>query len=372
MAKEKAAISATFATLGKPPKVSLMTRLNVRLSHTEQLLLTKYLSVLLQSGLAIDDAIDILLQQGKGPLKTILTRLREAVRSGRTLASGLQEFPHVFSSVYVNLIAAGEASGTLQKNLEHLANQMQKEHELRQKIRGALMYPTIVFLMAIGISTGIVVFVLPNITSLFASLGVPLPWTTKALLWLANLFQFHGSLIGLGLIAATIGFAVIRQIAFFHPVLHWCVLHFPVVGKISRNTNLARITRLFGTLLQSGMPISDALPVTISVVKNIHYRRLFTTLLDDIGKGQTIAHAFESQHYLVPPIASRLIRVGEETGTLGDMLLYLSGFYEQEVDDATKNATTLLEPLMIVGIGLMVAVLAFSIISPIYKVVGSI
>lgn len=353
-------------------KTGLWTRLSVRLSQTEKLLLTKYLSVLLLSGLPIDEAIDILSQQAKGPLKQILKTLHDAVRSGNTLTSGLEQYPHVFSNVFTSLVAAGESSGMLQKNLDHLATQMQKEHELRKKITGALMYPSIVMMSAIVISVGIVVFVLPNITSLFASLNVPLPWTTEVLLWVAKLFSEHGFLLALGAIGSVIALLVIRSIRALHPITHWLALHFPVVGSIVRNTNLARITRLLGTLLQSGMPISTALSVTISIIKNARYRKLFSNLLTMLGQGRTIAHGLSGADYLVPPIALRLIRVGEETGTLGDMLIYLSNFYEQEVDDATKNATTLLEPIMIIFIGVMVGVLAFSIISPIYSVVGAI
>lgn len=375
--KRATAAATPAAATTTPPSsprrsIGLWTRISVRLSQTEKLLLTKYLSVLLLSGLPIDEAIDILLQQAKGPLKQILQTLHDAVRSGNTLTSGLQQYPHVFSNVFTSLVEAGESSGMLQKNLEHLALQMQKEHELRKKITGALMYPSIVMMSALVISVGIVVFVLPNITSLFASLNVPLPWTTRVLLWVAKLFSEHGFLLAVGAAASVVALMIIRSIRAFHPVTHWILLHVPVIGSIVRNTNLARITRLLGTLLQSGMPISTALTVTISIIKNVRYRKLFSNLLVMLSQGRTIAHGLANADYLVPPIALRLIRVGEETGTLGDMLIYLSNFYEQEVDDATKNATTLLEPLMIIFIGLMVGVLAFSIISPIYSVVGSI
>lgn len=375
--KRATAAATPAAATTTPPSsprrsIGLWTRISVRLSQTEKLLLTKYLSVLLLSGLPIDEAIDILLQQAKGPLKQILQTLHDAVRSGNTLTSGLQQYPHVFSNVFTSLVEAGESSGMLQKNLEHLALQMQKEHELRKKITGALMYPSIVMMSALVISVGIVVFVLPNITSLFASLNVPLPWTTRVLLWVAKLFSEHGFLLAVGAAASVVALMIIRSIRAFHPVTHWILLHVPVIGSIVRNTNLARITRLLGTLLQSGMPISTALTVTISIIKNVRYRKLFSNLLVMLSQGRTIAHGLANADYLVPPIALRLIRVGEETGTLGDMLIYLSNFYEQEVDDATKNATTLLEPLMIIFIGLMVGVLAFSIISPIYSAVGSI
>ncbi|MFA5945310.1 MAG: type II secretion system F family protein [Patescibacteria group bacterium] len=354
------------------PTVSLYTKLSVQLSHTEQLLLTKYLAVLLNSGLPIDDAIDILSNQSKGSLKKILTSLRESVRAGKTLADGLEKFPHVFSSTFINLIRAGENSGTLQGNLQQLADQMQKEHDLRVKIRSAMMYPSIVFMSAITVCTGIVVFVLPNITALFKSLNVPLPWTTKFLLWIAYVTQHYGILIALGAVSAVIVFLLIRNLSFVKPVTHFLTLRIPILGKIVRNTNLARVTRLLGTLLNTGMPLNEALPITISVLKNHYYKKLFTKMQTTVSEGQTITVALTGNDYLIPPIALRLIRVGEETGTLGDMLLYLANFYEQEIDEATKNVATLIEPVMIVGIGLMVAILAFSIITPIYQVVGSI
>jgi type II secretory pathway component PulF len=351
---------------------SLWERLTIRLSHTEQLLLTKYLSVLLRSGLPIDDALDLLMQQAKGSLKKVLTNLKIIVTSGKTLADGLELYPQIFSSVYVNLIRAGEASGQLQQNFEQLSVQMQKEHELRQKIQGAMMYPAIVLISALGVSVGIIVFVLPNITKLFASLNVELPVTTKALLWISVVVNEHGILIALGGVCLVIGWLFARTLAPVKPITHWITLHFPVIGTIARNTNLARISRLLGTLLITGMPITAALPVTISVLNNVYYRKLFTRVQDVLAKGGTIAMALQPSPRLVPPLAVRLIRVGEETGTLGDMLLYLASFYEQEVDESTKNAATLLEPLMIVMIGIMVGTLAFSIITPIYKVIGSI
>ncbi len=363
---------AVLAPVPPKTKLSFFKRLSVRLSLSERLLFTKYLAVLLNSGLPIDEALDILVQQSSGSLKEILTTLKNAVRSGNTLASGLGSYPHIFSSVYVNLVSAGEASGTLQKNFEELANQLQKEHELRKKIQGALMYPSIVLISAISVTTGIVVFVLPNITALFDSLDVPLPWTTEVLIMVANLVQHSGDLLLLGAILLVVGFIFLRRLPIVKPITHGLLLKTPVIGKIARDTNLATMTRLMGTLLGSGMPISEALVVTANVMRNFYYRRMFIKMQTELAQGHTLTDALSGSNKLIPPIALRLIRVGEETGTLADMLNYLAGFYENEVDESTRNAATLLEPLMIVMIGLMVALLAFSIISPIYQVVGSI
>src|SRR3989338_75154 len=205
-------------------KVPLMVRLNVRLSHTEKMLFTKYFAVLLKSGVAIDEAIDILLQQSKGPLKKMLETLKASVEQGKTLAEGLGHYPHVFSPVFINLIAAGEASGTLQKNLDHLARQHETEHNLRKKVRGAMMYPMIVLLGALVVGALVFVFVLPKITSLFKSLKVELPWTTKAILWLVDTIATKPILV-FGFVAAVILLVlVIPRIRFLKPALHWLLL----------------------------------------------------------------------------------------------------------------------------------------------------
>lgn len=343
-----------------------------RLSHVEILLFTKYLSVLLKSGLPIDDALDILLQQSKGPFKKILTTLKTSVRTGKTLSDGLKEFPHSFSPVYLNLIRAGESSGTLQGNLDQLSLQLQKEHDLKQKIRGAMMYPMVILTIGILITVGIVVFVLPNIIGIFDSLHVELPLSTRIVLWISRTTSVYGWWILIGTIVLGFGSVFLASLRPVKPFTHWIILHAPILGKIARQTNLARVLRLMGILLQSGMSISEVLDVSIGTLHNVYYVNLFKHIKEGVGRGRTITDMLESSPFLMPPLALRLIRVGEETGTLGEMFLYLADFYEQEVDDLTRNLSSLLEPVLIIFIGLMVGGLALSILTPIYKVVSSV
>ncbi len=342
------------------------------LTHVERLLFTKYLSVLLRSGLPIDESLDILLQQSKGSLQKILTTLKSSVRMGKTLSDGLQQFPRTFSPVYLNLIRAGESSGTLQGNLDQIAIQLQKEHDLSQKIRGAMMYPMIILIVGLMITIGIVVFVLPNIIGIFDSLHVELPLSTRIVLWVSRTTQAHGVAILIGLMGFVVGMSFLLRMSKVKPVSHWILLRIPIFGLIIRQTNLARVTRLMGILLQSGLPISEALDISRSVLRNVYYIRLFQSIKDGIGRGSTMTTMLESSSFLVPSLALRLIRVGEETGTLGEMFLYLAGFYEQEVDDLTRNLSSLLEPALIMFIGFMVGGLALSILTPIYKVVSSV
>lgn len=344
----------------------------VRLSHTEKLMFTKYLSVLMQSGLAIDEVLGILLDQSKGALKHIATSLRDSVKNGGTLAEGFARYPHLFSPVYVNLVAAGEASGTLLTNLEHLVDQMQRDHDLRQKIRGAVMYPAVILCAAIALSVGIVVFILPNITDVFASLQIQLPLTTRILLWVANVMRFHGTEVGLGALGVVAAALIIRQLSFAKPILHTILIHLPLIGSLARKTNLARLSRLLGTMLKGGMPIDEALPIATNVLTNVRYRKFLAYLRGEVAQGQTLSETFAKSPGLFPALFIRMTRVGEESGTLGDTFLYLASFFEEEINDATKNLSTLLEPVLLVGIGLMVGTVALSIISPIYEVVGKI
>ncbi len=363
----------TSVVLPSKGAVSFKTRFMVRLSHTERLMFVKYLTVLVRAGLAMPDALQILLDQASGPTKVIVDSLTRAVKSGKTLASGFASFPHIFGEVFVSLVAAGEASGTLETNLEHLASQLEKQHELRQRVRGALMYPAVVISGAILLSIGIVIFILPNIVGVFRTLsGVELPFTTRALLWIADVVRGRGVIILAGLVGAVIGWTFLRRMNPVKRVTHEITLHLPILGSLARKTHLAHFTRLLGTLLKSGMPISEAIPITATVISNVRYRALFTPMAAAIKGGDTLSSFFEKYPKRFPPILRRMVHVGEETGTLGDMLLSLAEFYEEEVSDTTKNLSNLLEPVLLVFIGSLVGILALSILSPIYQIVGNI
>lgn len=353
-------------------RIGLFTRLSTRLSHTEKMLLTKYLSVLLGSGIAIDEALEIIGEQSKGTMKHIMQDLKSIVNSGNTLSRGFARYPHIFPPIFINLVSAGEASGTLQKNLEYLSVQLEKEHALRQKIHGALLYPIIVLIGAILVGTGIILFVLPNIVSLFANLNTEIPRSTRALLWLSSTFQHHGILILLLFPTTIFVLLILKRLTWIQPITHWLLLHLPIIGKMSKSINLARTTRTLGILLSSGQPINDALIVTSSMTRNVHYQKLFSTVRNEVLQGHTLTEVLTKKPALIPPLTLRLITVGERTGTLEKMLIYIADFYEQEVNDATKNLSSLMEPLFIFLIGLIVASLALAIISPIYKIVGSV
>jgi type IV pilus assembly protein PilC len=352
-------------------KVNLWTKLNTRLSLKEKLLFTKYLAILLRSGMAIDEAVEVLQNQSKGVLKKILNVLQTYIKLGDTLATGLKQFPQVFDSVFVSLIEVGEASGTLKENLEHLAVQMEKERELRQKIISAALYPSIVIISALSIALGIVVFVLPNILGIFESMKIEIPLSTKILLWVTGLIMNHGKEMVLGLIVLIIAFSFIKKVSFIKPIFHKIILIFPIVGPLAKKLSLARISRVLSLLLESGVPIDTAIDISTSVVKNVHYKKLCFKIKESVAQGSTIAAALKDSPSLIPIMAQHMIDVGEQTGTLDEMLDYLSDFYEKEIDEITKNLALTLEPLLLLFIGGLVGGIVLSILTPIYEVVGS-
>lgn len=350
----------------------LWERATIALSVKERLLFTKYFSVLLNSGVAIDEALSILLQRAKGPLKKVLSTLYNTVREGNTLASGFEFYPWIFDTVFVNLVRAGEESGTLVKSLDQLLIQMLKDIELKKKVQGAMLYPSMILLAAIVISTGIVMFVVPNVVGIFSSLDAELPFATKVLLWISDLLQHQGLLILGGVILFGAFLYGMKKVAFVKPVTHYVLLKLPLIGNIIQKVNLARIMRLLGTLLKSGITIDEAIPITITVVNNVRYKNMLISVLEQVGHGTGFSESLSKYTMLVPSIPMQIISVGEETGALDDMLLYLADFYDTEVSDVMRTMTTLLEPMLMIFIGLVVGGIALAILTPIYSIVGQI
>jgi len=353
-------------------KISVWEKLNIRLSAKEKVLFIKYLHVLLKSGLSLDDALDVLLSQSTGPLKKILERLVREVESGRTLASGLSYYPHIFSDVFVNLVQAGENSGTLEKNLEYLAEQTQKQYDLRQSIKGSMMYPIIVLVGGLGVSIFIIVFIFPSIISLFETLNVDLPFATRMLLFIANTITGRPLEIVLGIILVIILFIIAAKIRPTRYILDSILLKMPVVGTIICDSILSNVFRLLGTLLQSGMPLKQSIYITESTVSSLPFRKMFDDLDAKVTQGGELVTVLRNYDGIVPIMAIRLIHVGTQTGELENMLLYLGDFYGKEVDELSKRISIIIEPVLIIAMGVMVGFLAFAVISPIYQVITNV
>lgn len=335
------------------------------------LLFTKHISIALQAGLPIADALDMIESQAAGKMKQVIAAIKQNVESGQSFHQSLSAFPKYFTPMYVNMIKTGELAGTLEENLKQLADSLWKISELKQKVKSAMVYPMIIFIAVIGLAFSVSVFVLPKIIPLFKTLDVKLPVTTRALLFIADITERHTAAISFGSIAAVIGLTVLLTRKFIKPSLHSIFLSIPIIKNIIKNINLVRFTRSLGNMLQSGIPLDASLNITTESTNNITYRKAIISLIPQTQKGEGLAKGLSLYPHLFPKLTIRMVAMGEQTGSLDKTLAYLADFYEQEVDTAVKNLTTALEPTMLLLIGVVVGIVAVSILGPIYQITGN-
>jgi type IV pilus assembly protein PilC len=337
----------------------------------EKALFAKHLSVMLKSGIPITEALEIASQSASGKLKFVLRDIQKAVSTGRAFSAALGDYPKVFGNLFFHSVYAGEKSGTLVENLEYVSIQLEKEKDIVSKIRSALFYPSIVFAAALVLGFGIAFFILPKITPIFEGLRVPLPPTTRALIYISNSFQDHGGTIFLSTFGILFFLVWLLRQRFVKPVTHWVFLHSPVMKKIVLSSNIARFARTLGTLLKSGVGIEEALEITGNTLGNVYFRSSLVIASKRVSTGEKLSGSIAQFKDLYPVIVTRMVRVGEESGNLDEALLYVADFYEAEVDAATKTLSAAVEPVLLLFIGLVVGGLALSIITPMYEITGN-
>jgi len=301
----------------------------------------------------------------------LLKKVSVHIKQGNPLSAALKKYPRVFDNMFVNMIAAGEASGRLEKNLEIVAIQQSKNYTLRSKIKAAMLYPSVVFFAILGLLVVISVFVLPKLLGFFTTLNATLPLSTKILMAGSDFFvsywpQFFG-----GIILFIIAIKVMARFGGTRFVLHQIILKLPIFSKISRNMNLAIFCRSLASLLDSGITIDQALRITADTVTNDVYKKRITIIYHQLLKGTSFSEIVAKDKHF-PILISRMGKVGERSGTLSETLEYLADFYETEVDETTKNLSTMLEPALLVTIGLVVGFVAMSIINPIYELTSKV
>ncbi len=338
-------------------------------SMVEVVLFTKHLSIMIQSGVPILEAMEILSEQTKNKaMKAVLIGVEAHIRNGSTLVSALTSYPRVFSPFYVSLITVGEQSGKLEEVLAYLADHLKKQYSFKKKVQSALLYPEIILITALLVGAGISLFVLPQLIDLFESLQVKLPFSTQLLLGAAHFMKLYGVMfftslfVFIGLIRALIKTSLVR------PYWDRFLFSLPLIGSYLNTIELASFCRSLGMMLKSGMPILASFDKLETSTENTIYKKSLHEMKSGIKQGgslyKTIQH---NQISIFPLIASRMIQVGEKTGKLDEVLLYLGDFFEEEIDANSKDFSTVLEPVILVVVGLIVAYLAFAIITPIYE-----
>jgi type IV pilus assembly protein PilC len=341
------------------------------IGYNDIILFTKHLSLALQSGFTLLEGLDMLYDQASGSMKKILGQIVQILQAGQPLHSALANYSKYFTPLYINMVKTGEVAGTLKENFDHLAKQLKKGHELKQKVKSALMYPTLILVAVSGLGFAIAVFILPKILPLFKSLNVELPLSTQVLIFVAEIFEKHTPIIVMAATVFVIGIGWLLRQSFFKPISHRIILALPVVKRIAKQINLQNFTLTLSTLLESGIPFDASLKITSDAMANRVYQKAIFTLIAEIEKGTSLGIALSRYPKLFPKMTIHMIQMGERTGSLGPVLKYLSDYYEEEVDNIMKNLSTILEPLLLIFIGILVGTIAISILGPIYKITGS-
>ncbi len=340
----------------------------------ELLMFTKHMHIMIKSGVPISETLDTLANHAKSKyFKKVLRQVYEDVQSGKSLHDALGRFPNVFDKFYTSLVKVSEESGTLETTLEFLADQLAKDYELKKKIKGAMFYPTLILVATFGIGGFISIYILPQFVDFFDSLNAELPTSTKILMAFAGVMKDHGILI---FISIGVFFVLLKMFLNSKPVKpkwHRIQLKMPVFGKLIQYTQLARMCRNLATLLNSGVPATKALETTADTMTNLTFNKDLHEVEDALIQGKNISDSLEEGGYKeIPEMIPRMISVGERTGNLSEVLEYMSEFYETEIDHMTKNMSSIIEPFLLIGMGLMVGFIAIAIIGPIYQITGSI
>jgi type IV pilus assembly protein PilC len=339
-------------------------------SRKELVLFSRQLATLINARVPINQALDVLrLQLTNRELRKVLEEILHSVEGGKSLSESIADYPHVFSNLYVNMVKSGELSGTLDEALTYLADQQEKDYDLVSKIRGALTYPIFIVSAIIIVGTLMFIFVLPQMTSVLKEAGAELPLTTRILISSTEILQKYWVVLVLILIGLVMGFRIYIQTSGGRLIWDALKLKIPIVGKLLHNIYIDRLCLNLSTLVTGGIPIVQALRTVGEVVGNKVLREIIYEAAAEVETGKSMAAVF-SEHKEIPPILCQMARVGEQTGSLGEILGKLARFYDKEVDNSLSTLTTLLEPVIMMLLGLAVAVMVAGILLPIYNLAG--
>jgi len=340
---------------------------------SELIVVTRNLSGMLKAGLSLFRALAVLQKQTKNEeLKKVLIVLSDEVNSGGTLSEGLEKFPKVFSKLFVSMTRAGEESGNLAGALTEIGANLGKANALTKKIKGALIYPGVILSAMVLIGVLMFAYVVPTLAKTFEELKVELPGSTKIIIGLGNFFSDH-LLLSLVLIVG-VGFGTIKlfKAKFMAKYVDYVVIRLPIIGNIAKELNTARTARTISSLLLAGVSLTRSIEITEDVVQNVYYRKVLIQAREGVEKGSPFSQVFTENLNLYPVMMSEMIQVGEETGNLSDMLLEIAVFYEEQIQQKTKDLSTIIEPILMIIIGAAVGFFAISMITPLYTVLDSV
>jgi len=374
MREEGLALFFAEALQRKPSPIGgLLSFFSKRVSLKNKIIFASNLSSMISAGLTLSRSLDVLAKQTtQGYFKSVIKDLLRKVMAGESFSQALNSYPQVFPSVFSAMVAAGEESGNLPNSLSIIKEQMGKTYELRRKITGAMIYPTIIVLLIIIIGILMMIFMVPVLTATFKDLNVTLPLSTKLIIGLSDFLKVHYLIFFVGMALVISIFSGWIRTKGGKRSVDWFVLKLPVFGNLVIEYNSAIIMRTISSLITAGVSMTESIEITGKVVQNSFYKPILTKAVAEIQKGVLLSAVFEHQVKLFPVFVSELAMVGEETGNLPQMLEKGATFYEGEIDQVTKNLSTIIEPLLMIVIGIAVGFFVVAMIGPMYSLTSAI
>ena len=345
-----------------PPKVT----------QEDIIIFARQFSTMIDAGLPLVQCLEILYsQQDNSTFRAMLKKIKESVEGGSTLTDALKEFPNHFDELFVNMIQAGEVGGILDTILRRLSMYMEKAAKLKAKVKGAMMYPIIVLCISACVVAVIMVFVIPVFQEMFSSMGRALPIPTQIVIAMSDFTRANILYMIIAMFIFSFLFKKFYKTDFGRSLVDDIVLKMPVFGALIRKVAVAKFTRTMSTMLASGVAILDALEIVAKTAGNRTIEKALMNVRTSISGGSTMADPL-SESNVFPPMVVQMIRVGESTGAIDVMLSKIADFYDEEVDQAVSNMTSLIEPIMIVFLGVTIGGLVVAMYLPIFQVAGGI
>ncbi len=338
-------------------------------AKTEDLVVfTRQMSTMISAGIPLLEALTIMAEQIEDPgFKLVIQKVADRVRGGGDFSEALSQYPRIFTRIYVNMIKAGEASGELDTILSRLADYQEAAVALRREIKSAMTYPTVSLILVFGITVFLLTVIVPRFVPIFQALNVPLPLPTQVLMQTSTILQQQFLYFALGVTGLIVGLVLYKRTKMGARHFDWLILKLPVMGTLFHKVALSRFSRTFATLIQSGVPILNALEIVASTSGNRIIEDAVIAASLRVKQGETLAEPL-AKSGVFPPMVTRMISVGEKSGALEQLLEKISEFYDQQVRTTVESLTALIEPLMIAFMGLMVGSIVLAIFLPILKI----
>lgn len=347
-------------------KFSLYQYLN-RVRPAEVATMTRQLATLIGAGFPLVSAMDTLIAQFSNPaLKKTIAKIKSAIVEGSSFANALGSFPSVFSPIYINMVRAGETSGTLEIVLDRLADITEKQEALKNRVITAMIYPLLIILIGLLIMSFLLIYVIPNITSIFADMQQELPLPTQILIGISTAFKSYWWIMVAALIAALLGLQQMRKSAKGRRWSDRVILKLPMAGSLAGKLAAAGFARTLGSLLDNGVSMLPSLEIVKNIVGNVHIAEAIDAAAVEVGKGQALGKTLEATK-VFPPIAIQMIQVGEQSGDLEEMLSKVADVFEKEVETTVMRMTALLEPIMVLIMAGIVLFIILSVFLPILE-----